>query len=248
MDDQQLLRYSRHILLPNIDVEGQEKLLASTALIIGLGGLGSPVSLYLAAAGVGRLVLADFDMVDDSNLQRQIVHDESRIGLNKAVSARQQLLKINSSVRVDVVTEKLTPESLQYWVAQSQVVLDCSDNFATRFAVNAACVKRSVPLVSGAAIRMEGQLLVVDSRQPGSPCYQCLYQQDMPDEQLRCADAGVLAPLVGVMGSLQAVEAVKVLVGLPSPLGVLTLYDAVATQFRSIKFKADPHCAVCGMG
>lgn len=246
MNDQELLRYSRHILLPAIDIDGQEKLLAATALIIGLGGLGSPVSLYLAASGVGKLVLADFDAVDDSNLQRQIVHDESRVGVNKALSAREQLLRINSSVQVECVTEKLSAAALDEWVAKSTIVLDCSDNFSTRFAVNAACVKHRVALVSGAAIRLEGQLLVVDSRQPGTPCYQCLYPRDMLDEELRCADAGVLAPLVGVIGSLQAVEAIKVLVGMPSPLGQLTIYDAVASQFRSIKFKADPNCAVCG--
>lgn len=245
MNDQQLLRYSRHILLPNIDIEGQERLLASTALIIGLGGLGSPVSLYLAAAGIGRLILADFDEVDESNLQRQIVHDELRVGQNKAVSAREQLLRLNSDINVECITAKLTPETLSEQVARSSVVLDCSDNFATRFAVNAACVQQGVPLVSGAAIRMEGQLLVVDSRQPGTPCYQCLYPAEMIDEQLRCADAGVLAPLVGVIGSLQAVEAVKCVVGLASPLGVLTLYDAVLAQFRSIRFKPDPACPIC---
>lgn len=246
MNDQQLLRYSRHILLPNIDIDGQEKLLAATALIVGLGGLGSPVSLYLAASGVGRLVLVDFDNVDESNLQRQIVHDETRLGLNKAESAREQIQKINSGIAVEGVAEKMSAELLDTWVQRSSVVLDCSDNFATRFAVNAACVKHKVPLVSGAAIRMEGQLLVVDPTVENSPCYQCLYPSGMLDEQVRCTEAGILAPVVGVIGSLQAVEAIKILVGMAAPVGVLTIYDAVISQFKAIKFKRDSNCVVCG--
>src|SRR5690606_26762279 len=211
MNDEQLLRYSRQIMLSDIDIEGQEKLLAARVLIVGLGGLGSPVSMYLAAAGVGHLVLADFDTVDLTNLQRQIVHTTARIGDNKAASAAQTLRAINPDVGITLVEQKLDEHSLPELVAAADLVLDCTDNFASRFALNAACVAAKVPLVSGAAIRLEGQVAVFDARSTNRACYRCLYEESSDD--LSCAANGVLAPLVGVVGSLQALEAIKLLVG-----------------------------------
>ncbi len=245
MNDDQLLRYSRHIMLPDLDIEGQEKLLASHALIIGLGGLGSPVAMYLAAAGVGELTLVDFDSVDLSNLQRQIAHSSERIGVNKAQSAAQTLSALNPDINIHVIEQRLDGERLQQLVAGVNLVLDCTDNFATRFAINAACVAARVPLVSGAAIRLEGQVSVFDSRQPNSPCYRCLYEESTDD--LTCAANGVLAPLVGVIGSLQALEALKLLAGFGDSLaGRLQLFDARRGQWREMKLPRDPECPVCG--
>ncbi len=245
MNDDQLLRYSRHIMLPDLDIEGQEKLLASHALIIGLGGLGSPVAMYLAAAGVGELTLVDFDSVDLSNLQRQIAHSSERIGVNKAQSAAQTLSALNPDINIHVIEQRLDGECLQQLVAGVNLVLDCTDNFATRFAINAACVAARVPLVSGAAIRLEGQVSVFDSRQPNSPCYRCLYEESTDD--LTCAANGVLAPLVGVIGSLQALEALKLLAGFGDSLaGRLQLFDARRGQWREMKLPRDPECPVCG--
>ncbi len=244
MNDDQLLRYSRHIMLPDLDIDGQEKLLASHALIIGLGGLGSPVAMYLAAAGVGELTLVDFDSVDLSNLQRQIAHSSERIGVNKAQSAAQTLSALNPDINIHVIEQRLDGECLQQLVAGVNLVLDCTDNFATRFAINAACVAARVPLVSGAAIRLEGQVSVFDSRQPNSPCYRCLYEESTDD--LTCAANGVLAPLVGVIGSLQALEALKLLAGFGDSLaGRLQLFDARRGQWREMKLPRDPECPVC---
>lgn len=244
MNDEQLLRYSRQIMLSDIDIEGQEKLLAASVLIVGLGGLGSPVSMYLAAAGVGHLVLADFDAVDLTNLQRQIVHTTARIGDNKAASAAQTLRAINPDVGITLVEQKLDEHSLPELVAAADLVLDCTDNFAIRFALNAACVAAKVPLVSGAAIRLEGQVAVFDARFTNSACYRCLYEESSDD--LSCAANGVLAPLVGVVGSLQALEAIKLLVGFGTTLaGRLLLFDARQGQWRELKLVKDRNCPVC---
>lgn len=246
MNDQQLLRYSRQIMLEDIDIDGQEKLLAARVLIVGLGGLGSPVSMYLAAAGVGHLVLADFDEVDLSNLQRQIVHTEARIGINKAVSAAATLRELNPATQITCVEQPLDAERLDELLKQVDVVLDCTDNFATRFAINAACVKARIPLVSGAAIRMEGQVAVYDLRDKNSPCYRCLYEES--EEDLTCAANGVLAPLVGVVGSMQAVEVIKLIVGFGSSLkGRLLLFDARHSQWREMKLPKDSQCPVCSV-
>ena len=244
MDDEQLLRYSRQIMLPSIGFEGQEKLLESRVLIVGLGGLGAPVSMYLAAAGVGVLVLADFDQVDLSNLQRQIVHTTERIGMPKVESARQTLLGLNPDCQVLALERRLEGPDLLAQVKDSDLVIDGSDNFNTRFAVNEACVASRTPLVSGAAIRLEGQVSVF-TNQPGQPCYQCLYGGG-GELDGSCSENGVLAPLVGIIGSIQATEAIKVLTGAGTPLsGRLLLLDALEMQWRSLRLKADPKCPVC---
>jgi molybdopterin-synthase adenylyltransferase len=244
MNDNQLLRYSRQILLPEFGIAGQERLRASSVLVVGLGGLGSPVAMYLAAAGVGRLVLADFDAVDLSNLQRQILHSTERLGMPKAESALIALAALNPEVDLVVVKRSLSDATLPGLLSQVDLVVDCSDNFATRFAVNAACVAAGKPLVSGAAIRMEGQIAVF-SGQPGGPCYQCLYTRDGGSDDT-CTANGVLAPLVGIVGSIQATEAIKVLTGLGEPLiGRLLLLDASAMEWRSLRVPADPECPVC---
>lgn len=244
MDDEQLLRYSRQIMLPAIGIEGQERLRDARALIIGLGGLGSPVAMYLAAAGIGTLVLADFDRVDLTNLQRQIAHTSARIGMAKVDSARETLEALNPETRILTLEQRLEGEALADQVAQADVVIDGCDNFTTRFAVNAACRAQRTPLVSGAAIRMEGQVAVF-SGQPGSPCYHCLYPSEgQLDES--CSANGVLAPLVGVIGSIQAIEAIKLLTGVGETLdGRLLLFDALQMEWRAIKLKPDPDCPVC---
>lgn len=245
MNDEQLLRYSRQIMLPDVDIEGQEKLLSAQVLIIGLGGLGSPVAMYLAAAGVGYLVLADFDAVDLTNLQRQIAHTNDRIGMNKSVSAAQALRELNPEVQIECIEQVLDADNLAAQVKNADVVVDCTDNFAARFAINAACVAAKVPLVSGAAIRLEGQVAVFDSREQNSPCYRCLYEEDSDD--LTCAANGVLAPLVGVIGSMQALECIKLICGFGSSLaGRLLLLDARHSQWRELKLPKDPECPVCG--
>ncbi len=246
MNDQQRLRYSRQILLPGFGLAGQERLAASRVLVVGLGGLGSPASLYLAAAGVGRLVLADFDAVDLSNLQRQIIHTTERIGKPKAESAHTALAALNPEVELLTVKRSLTAETLPDVIADVELVLDCCDNFATRFAVNAACVDAGVPLVSGAAVRLEGQVAAF-SGQPGGPCYQCLYPRDGGADET-CSTIGILAPVVGVIGSIQAIEAIKILTGLGEPLfGRLLLFDATLMQWRSLRLPADPDCPICGV-
>ena len=245
MNDQQLLRYSRQIMLPDIDIEGQEKLLAASVLIVGLGGLGSPVAMSLAAAGVGHLILADFDSVDLTNLQRQIAHTTHRIGENKSQSAAKMLRELNPEIQISCIEKMLDDVSLLEQVKQVSVVVDCTDNFQTRFAINAACVAAKVPLVSGAAIRLEGQVTVFDARDEKSPCYRCLYEESADD--LTCAANGVLAPLVGIIGSVQALEAIKLIVSFGANLaGRLLLFDAKYTEWREIRLSKDLDCPVCG--
>jgi len=244
MEDNQLLRYSRQIMLPAMGIEGQEKLLKSKVLIIGLGGLGSPVSMYLAAAGIGELVLVDFDKVDLSNLQRQIIHTTYNLDNSKVDSAQKALLALNPECKITAIDHMLTTEETIDQVASADLVVDCSDNFDTRFAVNRACVAGRTPLVSGAAIRMEGQVSVF-SGQPGDPCYHCLYGSDGEISET-CAENGILAPVVGIIGSIQATEAIKVLTGIGTTLnGKLMLLDALHMRWRTIKLKADPECPVC---
>lgn len=246
LNDQELLRYSRQILLQHVDIDGQLRLKQSRVLIVGLGGLGSPVALYLAAAGVGELHLADFDSVDLTNLQRQVIHDTDSVGVSKVDSAIRRLGAINPEIRLIAHCAALNEDSLATAVGAVDLVLDCSDNFSTREAVNAACVAARKPLVSGAAIRLEGQLSVFDPRRADSPCYHCLYGHGS-EAELTCSEAGVLGPLVGLVGSLQALEAMKLLVGFGEPLvGRLLLIDALGTRFRELRVKRDPGCNVCG--
>lgn len=248
MHDQQLLRYSRQILLEQIDVDGQQRLLDSRVLIVGMGGLGSPAALYLAAAGVGHLLLADDDHVDLSNLQRQILHASADLGRPKTASAADRLGAINPDVQICELHQRLVGEQLREAVAQVDLVLDCTDNFATRQALNAACVALRRPLVSGAAIRLQGQVTVFDLRDEQSPCYACLYG-DGDEVTLSCSEAGVIGPLVGVVGSLQALEAMKLLAGFGQPLvGRLLLIDALQTGFRELRIRRDPRCSCCGAG
>ncbi len=245
MNDNQLLRYSRHILLPEVDIEGQERLLGAKVLIVGLGGLGAPVAMYLAASGVGELWLADHDEVDLSNLQRQIVHTTERIGEPKVVSAAAALQALNPDTRLVPIEEKLSGDALVSRVHDVDLVVDATDNFGVRYAINQACVATRTPLVSGAAIRLEGQVTVFDPRRDDSPCYRCLYDVN-EEEQLNCATSGVLAPLVGVIGSMQALEAVKLLAGVGSSLaGKLLLFDATTSEWRELKLPRDPDCPVC---
>ena len=247
MDDSQRLRYSRHLLLSEFGEEAQETLLASHALVVGAGGLGSSALLYLASSGVGHITVADGDRVDLTNLQRQIVHRVDAIGTNKAESAAATLATINPEVRVDTIPERLTPERMRPLVRAADVVLDCSDNFATRYALNAACVAESKPLVSGAGIRFDGQVAVFDLRDPRSACYHCLFPMDASAEEERCATMGVFAPLVGIIGTLQAMEAIKLLAGVGDTLaGRLVLFDARSGRWHDVRLARDPHCRVCG--
>ncbi len=247
MNDNQLLRYSRHILLPQIGYEGQEKLTQSHALIVGAGGLGSPAALYLAAGGVGTLTVCDFDAVDLTNLQRQILHTTAAVGVNKAVSARDSLLAINPDVKIHTVETKSSADQFAKLMTEAEVVLDCSDNFATRYTLNKLCVDLKKPLVSGAALAFEGQVTVYDMRSDTSPCYHCLFPDNGEDTDLRCATNGVFAPLVGMIGTTQAAEAMKLLMGIGESLqGRLLLLDAMAMEWRSIKLAKDPACSVCG--
>jgi molybdopterin/thiamine biosynthesis adenylyltransferase len=246
MNDEQLLRYSRHILLPEIGIEGQQRLLASRALLIGAGGLGSPAALYLASAGVGNLTVCDGDKVDLSNLQRQIVHREAAVGRHKAGSARETLLALNSQACISAITERVEGERLQSLIAQADVVIDASDNFATRHAVNRACVSLRKPLVSGAGIRFDGQLAVFDLRAADAPCYACLFPEEGEAEEMRCAVTGVFAPLVGIVGAMQAAEALKLLAGAGTTMsGRLLLIDALSMELRAVKLARDPGCRVC---
>jgi molybdopterin/thiamine biosynthesis adenylyltransferase len=247
LTDQQLLRYSRHILLDEIGVEGQERIAESHALVIGAGGLGSPVALYLATAGVGTLTIVDHDTVDLTNLQRQIVHNVARIGRSKAESAAQTLQAINPEVHVHALQERADAARLLALVAAADVVVDCSDNFATRHAVNTACVAHGKPLVSGAAIGFDGQVSVYDTRDATKPCYACLFPPDAVFEEVRCATMGVFAPLVGIIGSLQAAEALKLLAGVGSSLaGRLQMLDARTMEWTEIAMARTPGCPVCG--
>lgn len=247
MNDHQLLRYSRHILLPQIGYEGQQKLVEGHALIIGAGGLGAPAALYLAAGGVGRLTICDFDAVDLTNLQRQIIHTTQSVGLNKAISAQQALAAINPEVTVQTIDRRMDAAELMRLAAEADVVIDCSDNFETRYALNQVCVTLRKPLVSGAAIGFEGQVTVFDHRNDDSPCYQCLFPDMGAEEAMRCAENGVFAPLVGMIGTTQAAEAMKLLLGLGASLqGRLLLLDVLAMEWRSIRLHRDPACKVCG--
>ena len=246
MNDQQLLRYSRHILLDEIGIEGQQRINAAHVLIVGAGGLGSPAALYLAAAGVGRITLADHDTVDLTNLQRQILHNTSRIGLEKVESAKRTLAQINPEIEIITLYERLCAERLEQILADIDVVLDCSDNFATRHAINRACVAQRVPLVSGAAIRFDGQISVFDPRSADSPCYACLFPPERLTDDVDCASMGVFAPLVGIIGSMQAAEALKLIVGCGTSLtGFLQMLDARAMQWERIHIQRDAKCAVC---
>jgi adenylyltransferase/sulfurtransferase len=245
MDDEQLLRYSRHILLDEIGIEGQQRLNDATALIVGAGGLGSPAALYLAAAGVGTLLLADGDTVDATNLQRQILHRSDRIGLSKTESGRRTLAELNPLTVVEALP-RLADEALAAAVARSGVVLDCTDNFATRHAINRCCVACRVPLVSGAAIRFDGQLAVFDRRVPESPCYHCLFPEGDEADEIRCSEMGVFAPLTGIIGTLQAAEALKILGGFGQPAtGRLVMVDALTLTLSEVRVPRDPQCAVC---
>jgi molybdopterin/thiamine biosynthesis adenylyltransferase len=247
MNDLQLLRYSRHILLPQIEYDGQDKLTQSHVLIVGAGGLGSPVAMYLAASGVGTLTICDFDAVDLTNLQRQIIHTTQSVGTNKAVSAQQAIFEINPDVLVHTVQQKSTESEMAALVAKADVVVDCSDNFATRYALNRLCFQHKTPLVSGAAIRFEGQITVFDFRHAASPCYHCLYPDTGSDQEMRCADNGVFAPLVGMIGTAQAAEALKLLLNIGESLqGRLLLLDALTAEWRTIKLARDAACTVCG--
>ena len=248
MNDNQLLRYSRHILLPQIEYAGQEKLTKSHVLIVGAGGLGSPAALYCAASGVGKLTICDFDNVDLTNLQRQIIHTTASVGINKALSAQQALHKINPDVIVQTVTQKSTEAQFAQLAKNADVVIDCSDNFATRYALNRVCFQLKKPLVSGAAVNFEGQITVFDFRQEDSPCYHCLFPNAGEEIDVRCADNGVFAPLVGMIGAAQAAEALKLLMNIGESLqGRLLMLDALSMEWRTIKFKKDPPCIVCGI-
>ena len=246
-DDKQLLRYSRQIMLPEMDIEGQQKLLDATVLIVGLGGLGSPAAIYLATSGIGHLVLADDDQVELSNLQRQILHNDQSIGLTKVESATQTLQALNPDLRITGLTCRLEGDALREQVEQADVVVDASDNFTTRFAINRACLASKTPLVSGAAIRLDGQISVFDSRNADSPCYHCLYK-DTGDENLSCSENGVLAPLVGIIGSIQALEVIKLITHVGKPLvGRLLVLDGRTMSWRELKLPKDPQCAHCAI-
>ncbi len=247
MDDDQLLRYSRHILLPEIGVEGQQALLDARVLIVGAGGLGSPAAMYLAAGGVGTIAIADHDTVDLTNLQRQIMHSAEMIGAPKVESARATLHRLNPLTRIEPLQVRLEGRALDEQVAAADVVLDCSDNFATRHAVNRACVHRRKPLVSGAAIRFDGQVSVFDLRRPESACYHCLFPEAEDLEEVRCAVMGVFAPIVGMIGTTQAAEALKLIMGCGTSLdGRLLLLDGFSMEWRNVTFGRDPGCVVCG--
>ncbi len=247
MNDDQLLRYSRHILLDDVGIEGQQRLVDSHVLVVGAGGLGSPVAMYLAASGVGRISIADHDVVDLTNLQRQIAHTTARVGHPKVESAAQAMLALNPEVRVTALATKLDTVQLDALVPIVTVVVDCCDNFATRQAVNAACVKHKVPLVSGAAIRLDGQLAVYDARDDQSPCYACIFPPDHAPEEALCATMGVLAPLVGVIGTMQAMETIKLITGIGSRLtGRLQMLDGRGMEWTEVRLQRNAACPVCG--
>jgi len=247
LDDQQLLRYSRHILLDEIGIEGQSTLLASSALVIGAGGLGSAAAFYLASAGVGSITLVDHDQVDLTNLQRQILHTEQRVGLNKVDSAKLTLTQLNPHIQINAVCEQADAQRLSALINDADVVLDCTDNFATRHAINRACVEQKKPLVSGAAIQFDGQCTVFDSRQADAPCYACIFPPVSHLEETTCATMGVFAPLVGIIGTMQAAEALKLLMAVGTSLaGRLLMLDARTMQWQQIHAKRNPQCSVCG--
>lgn len=246
MNDQQLLRYSRHILLPHIEYEGQQKLIDSRVMIVGLGGLGSPVALYLAASGVGKLLLADDDHVELTNLQRQIVHRSDAVGRFKTESAAATLNNLNNEVEIELMAQRPDAETLRRRLADIDVLVDCTDNFASRFLLNRICKETLTPMVSAAAIRWEGQVSVFDPRLPDAPCYRCLYDENGTDTPQSCAENGVLSPLLGLMGSIQAIETIKLLSGAGQTLsGRVLMVDALTLQIREMRLNQDPACPVC---
>ena len=247
MTDEQLLRYSRHILLDEVGIEGQERVLAAHALVIGAGGLGSPAALYLGSAGVGRITLVDHDVVDLTNLQRQVAHTTDRVGQPKVASAAQAVHAINPDVHITTLQQKADEALLDTWVPQASVVLDCSDNYTTRHAVNAACIRHGVPLVAGAVIRFDGQIMVFDPRDAASPCYACMFAPDAEFEEVQCSTMGVFAPLVGVIGAMQAAEALKLVSGAaPAMTGRLLMLDGRSMEWSTMKVPRDSGCKVCG--
>ena len=247
MDDAALLRYSRHVLLEELGVAAQERFAASHALIVGVGGLGAPAAHFLAAAGVGTLTICDADTVDLTNLQRQILYSTADIGHSKVTAAQARLTAINPEARIVCVDQRVDDATLAALVPQADVVLDCSDNFATRHAINRACLSARKPLVSGAAVRFDGQVAVFDAREPDKPCYHCLFGEGDELEETRCATMGVFAPLVGIIGATQAAEALKVVAGAGESLsGRLLMLDALTMQWREVRVPRDPHCTVCG--
>ena len=246
MNDQDLLRYSRHILLDDIGIEGQEKILAAHAVIIGAGGLGSAAAPYLAAAGIRKITLIDHDTVDLTNIQRQIMHNQNSVGLAKVQSGKTMLQNLNPHIQVNAIQEKATDDLLEQLLPNASVVLDCSDNFTTRHMVNAACVKHQVPLVSGAAIKFDGQVTVIDPRQTGTPCYACLFPADQEFNEVQCSTMGVFSPLVGIIGSIQAAQALQVIMQIGEPLvGKLLLWDARSSQVDQITLHQRDDCPVC---
>lgn len=249
MNDEQLLRYSRHLLLEEIDVAGQEKLLHSHALVIGAGGLGSAAAPYLAAAGVGHVTLIDHDNVELTNLQRQIMHAESSVGKSKVVSGKSFLSALNSSIQIETIQSKATPSLLDDLLPSIDVVLDCTDNFSTRHIINSACVKHQIPLVSGSALKLDGQISVFDPRNHSSPCYACIFSPDEQFEEVSCSTMGIFSPLVGIIGTMQAAQALQVLIGFGEPLvGRMLLWNARATQIDEIRISRNTECSVCGNG
>ncbi|WP_338860304.1 molybdopterin-synthase adenylyltransferase MoeB [Mycetohabitans rhizoxinica] len=247
MNDDQLLRYSRHILLDEIGIEAQQRFLDAHVLIIGAGGLGSPAAMYLGAAGVGTLTLVDADTVDLTNLQRQILHSSDTIGQAKVASGRATLARLNPDVRVNAIHARADDALLQQWVRHADVVLDCSDNFATRHAVNRACVQHRVPLVSGAALRFDGQISTFDARDPASPCYACVFAPDQPFDEVACSTMGVFSPLVGIIGAMQAAEALRVIAGIGRTLvGRLMMLDAMTMDWQTMRIGRQADCLVCG--
>lgn len=245
MNDNQLLRYSRQIMLSQFDIDGQEKLLGARVLILGVGGLGCPATQYLAAAGVGELILSDPDTVDMTNLQRQVLFSDQDINLPKVEAAANRIRQINPEIVCQIIPEKLKDQALLEHIQSADIVLDCTDNFTSRFAINKVCVKTRTPLVSGAAIRMNGQLAVYDFRKPDAPCYRCLYNEQS-NEQLSCSESGILGPVVGAIGTMQALEAIKLITGMGETLnGRLMVFDALTMQWHSMSLQADPECPVC---
>jgi len=247
MNDEQLLRYSRHLLLEEIDVAGQEKLLAAHVLVIGAGGLGSAAAPYLAAAGIGHITLIDHDLVELTNLQRQIMHAESKVGHSKTASGKQFLEQLNSSIRVETIQAKATSSLLDDLLPSVDIVLDCTDNFTTRHLINASCVKHQTPLVSGSALRFDGQISVFDPRNSASPCYACIFSPDEKFEEVSCSSMGIFSPLVGIIGTMQAAQALQMVIGFGEPLvGRMLLWDARTTRIDEIKITRNADCSVCG--
>jgi len=247
MNDEQLLRYSRHLLLEEIDVAGQDKLLSSHVLVIGTGGLGSAAAPYLAAAGIGHITLIDHDQVELTNLQRQIMHSEQSVGKSKVNSGKIFLQNLNAGIKIETIETKATTALLDELLPSVDVVLDCTDNFATRHLINASCVKHQTPLVSGSALRFDGQISVFDPRNSVSPCYACIFSPDESFEEVSCSSMGIFSPLVGIIGAMQAAQAIQVLIGFGEPLvGRMLLWNARTTQMDEFKISRNPECSVCG--